>query len=168
MKLQQHNTRIIISGGGTGGHIFPAVAIGNALKRIDVNIELLFVGAEGEMEMEKVPAAGFDIVPGIHPIVPIMLYDATLAQEFSEKLLEEGIYVIGFFYPVVPKDQARIRVQISAAHSRKNLDKAIAAFTKIGITAVSPTLCWLVGSSSSHILKPSLISLCLSIAALTS
>jgi UDP-N-acetylglucosamine--N-acetylmuramyl-(pentapeptide) pyrophosphoryl-undecaprenol N-acetylglucosamine transferase len=62
MKLQQHNTRIIISGGGTGGHIFPAVAIGNALKKIDANIELLFVGAEGKMEMEKVPAAGFDIV----------------------------------------------------------------------------------------------------------
>lgn len=81
---------------------------------------------------EQMTAAGFDIIPGIHPIVPIMLYDAKLAQEFATKLLEEGIYVIGFFYPVVPKDKARIRVQISAGHEREHLDKAIAAFTKIG------------------------------------
>ena len=80
----------------------------------------------------KMTAAGFDIKQGIHPIVPVMLYDAKLAQEMSEKLLTEGIYVIGFFFPVVAKGQARIRVQISAAHSRKNLEKAIAAFTKIG------------------------------------
>jgi len=77
-------------------------------------------------------AAGFDIKPGEHPIVPIMLYDAPLAQKFAERLLEEGIYVIGFFYPVVPKGQARIRVQISAAHEREHLDRAIAAFTTVG------------------------------------
>lgn len=81
---------------------------------------------------EQMTAAGFDIKPGTHPIVPIMLYDAVLAQKMAAQLLEEGIYVIGFFYPVVPKGQARIRVQISAAHSREQLDKAIAAFTKIG------------------------------------
>lgn len=81
---------------------------------------------------EKMTAAGFDIKPGTHPIVPIMLYDAVLAQKMSAALLEEGIYVIGFFYPVVPKGQARIRVQISAGHSREQLEKAIAAFTKIG------------------------------------
>jgi len=76
--------------------------------------------------------AGFDIKPGVHPITPIMLYDAKLAQTFAEKLLVEGIYVIGFFYPVVPKEQARIRVQISAGHERHHLDKAIAAFIKVG------------------------------------
>lgn len=81
---------------------------------------------------EKMTRAGFDIRPGIHPICPIMLYDAPLAQQFAEELLKEGIYVIGFFYPVVPKDQARIRVQLSAAHEKHHLDKAIAAFTKVG------------------------------------
>ena len=81
---------------------------------------------------EKMTAAGFDIRPGEHPIVPIMLYDAVLAQQFAEKLLAQGIYVIGFFYPVVAKGQARIRVQLSAAHSRAHLDRAIAAFTTIG------------------------------------
>ena len=81
---------------------------------------------------EKITAAGFDIKPGEHPIVPIMLYEAKLAQDFAAKLLEEGIYVIGFFYPVVAKGNARIRVQLSAAHERTHLDKAIAAFTKIG------------------------------------
>jgi len=81
---------------------------------------------------EKMTAAGFDIKPGIHPIVPIMLYDAVLAQNFAAKLLDEGIYVIGFFFPVVAKGQARIRVQLSAAHEQKHLDKAIEAFTKIG------------------------------------
>ena len=80
----------------------------------------------------KMTAAGFDIKPGDHPIVPIMLYDAVLAQDFAAKLLEEGIYVIGFFFPVVAKGQARIRVQISAAHKKKDLNKAIKAFTKIG------------------------------------
>ncbi|MFT5480255.1 MAG: glycine C-acetyltransferase, partial [Bacteroidia bacterium] len=76
--------------------------------------------------------AGFDIKPGVHPIVPIMLYDAKLSQTFAAKLLEEGIYVIGFYFPVVPKDQARIRVQISAGHERHHLEKAVQAFTKIG------------------------------------
>jgi glycine C-acetyltransferase len=80
---------------------------------------------------EKMTAAGFDIKPGEHPIVPIMLYDAVVAQNFASKLLEEGIYVIGFFYPVVAKGQARIRVQLSAAHTQAHLDKAIAAFTKV-------------------------------------
>lgn len=81
---------------------------------------------------EKMTSAGFDIKPGDHPIVPVMLYDAVLSQKMADKLLQEGIYVIGFFYPVVPKGQARIRVQISAAHEQKHLDKAIQAFTKIG------------------------------------
>lgn len=81
---------------------------------------------------EKIQAAGFDIKPGIHPIVPIMLYDAVLAQKMAARMLEEGIYVIGFFYPVVAKGNARIRVQISAAHEREDLDLAIAAFTKVG------------------------------------
>ena len=81
---------------------------------------------------DKMTAAGFAITPGDHPIVPIMLYDAVLAQKMSARLLEEGIYVIGFFYPVVPKGEARIRVQISAVHEKEHLDKAIAAFTKIG------------------------------------
>ena len=80
----------------------------------------------------KMTKAGFDIKPGDHPIVPIMLYDAVLAQNFAAKLLEEGIYVIGFFFPVVAKGQARIRVQLSAAHKQKHLDKAIEAFTKVG------------------------------------
>ncbi len=81
---------------------------------------------------EKMGAAGFDLKPGVHPIVPVMLYDAPLAQQFAAQLLEEGIYAIGFFFPVVPKGQARIRTQISAAHTREQLDRAIAAFTKIG------------------------------------
>jgi glycine C-acetyltransferase len=76
--------------------------------------------------------AGFDIITGDHPIVPIMLYDAPLAQQFARELLEEEIYVIGFFYPVVPQGKARIRVQLSAAHEQEHLDKAVAAFTKIG------------------------------------
>lgn len=80
----------------------------------------------------KMTAAGFDIKPGDHPIVPIMLYDAVVAQNFAAKLLSEGIYVIGFFFPVVAKGQARIRVQLSAAHDQQHLDKAIAAFTKVG------------------------------------
>ena len=80
----------------------------------------------------KMTEAGFDIKPGDHPIVPIMLYDAVLAQTMAAKLLEEGIYVIGFFFPVVAKGLARIRVQLSAAHNVAHLDKAIAAFTKVG------------------------------------
>lgn len=82
---------------------------------------------------EKMTAAGFDIKPGTHPIVPVMLYDAKLAQEFAAKMLEEGIYVIGFYFPVVPREQARIRVQLSAAHEQRHLDKAITAFKKVGM-----------------------------------
>ena len=81
---------------------------------------------------KKMTEAGFDIKPGIHPIVPVMLYDAKLAQEFAANMLKEGIYVIGFYYPVVPQGKARIRVQISAAHTMQHLDKAITAFTKVG------------------------------------
>lgn len=81
---------------------------------------------------KEMTQAGFDIKPGVHPIVPIMLYDAPLAQKFAEKLLDKGIYVIGFFYPVVAKGQARIRVQISAAHEQHHLDKAIAGFVSVG------------------------------------
>jgi len=81
---------------------------------------------------QKMTAAGFDIKPGSHPIVPVMLYDAKTAQTFAEKLLEKGIYVIGFFYPVVPKGEARIRVQISAVHEREHLDAAVEAFTQVG------------------------------------
>jgi len=81
---------------------------------------------------ERIKAAGFDIKPGDSPIVPIMLYDAALSQEFANRLLKEGVYAIGFFYPVVAKGQARIRTQISAAHSKADLDKAIAAFIKVG------------------------------------
>ena len=81
---------------------------------------------------QKITEAGFDIKAGEHPIVPIMLYDAVVAQNFAAKLLDEGIYVIGFFFPVVPRGQARIRVQLSAAHDQHHLDKAISAFTKVG------------------------------------
>ena len=81
---------------------------------------------------EKMAAAGFELKPGSHPIVPVMLHDAPLAQEFAKRLLDEGIYAVGFFFPVVPQGQARIRTQMSAAHSREHLDRAIAAFTKVG------------------------------------
>ena len=81
---------------------------------------------------DAMTAAGFDIKPGVHPIVPIMLYEAPLAQQMADRLLEEGIYVIGFFFPVVAKGKARIRVQLSAAHTRAHLEKAVAAFTKVG------------------------------------
>lgn len=81
---------------------------------------------------QKMTEAGFDIKPGVHPIVPVMLYDAKLSQQFAARMLEEGIYVIGFYYPVVPQGKARIRVQISAGHEQEHLDKAIAAFTKVG------------------------------------
>lgn len=81
---------------------------------------------------EEITRAGFEIKPGEHPIVPVMLYEAGLAQDFAERLLQKGIYVIGFFFPVVPKGQARIRVQISAAHEKSHLDSAIQAFSEIG------------------------------------
>ena len=88
--------------------------------------------ANTEYFRKKITDAGFDIKPGVHPIVPIMLYDAVLAQTMAADLLDEGIYVIGFFFPVVPKGEARIRVQISAGMEKKHLDQAIAAFTKVG------------------------------------
>ena len=81
---------------------------------------------------EGMTKAGFDIKEGVHPIVPVMLYDAPLSQEFAARLLDEGIYVIGFFFPVVPRDEARIRVQVSAAHTKDHLDRAIEAFTRVG------------------------------------
>ncbi|WP_395771663.1 glycine C-acetyltransferase [Arenimonas sp.] len=81
---------------------------------------------------EEMTKAGFTIKPGTHPIVPVMLFDAVLAQEFARRLLDEGIYAVGFFFPVVAKGQARIRTQMSAAHSREHLERAIAAFTKVG------------------------------------
>lgn len=81
---------------------------------------------------DAMEAKGFDLKPGEHPIVPVMLYDASLSQQFANELLSEGIYVIGFFYPVVPKEQARIRVQLSAGHTKEHLDRAIDAFAKVG------------------------------------
>jgi len=81
---------------------------------------------------QRMSQAGFDIKPGDHPIVPIMLYDAVLAHRFADRMLQEGIYVVGFSYPVVPRGQARIRVQISAAHTREHLDRAVEAFVKVG------------------------------------
>jgi len=81
---------------------------------------------------KRMADAGFDIKPGTHPIAPVMLYDARLAQQFAKDLLDEGIYVIGFFFPVVPQGQARIRTQMSAAHTREHIDRAVAAFTKVG------------------------------------
>ncbi len=115
--------------------VAPAI-VGATLKALDI----LTSSTELRDKLEQNTAyfrkhmgeVGFDIVPGVHPIVPIMLYDAKLAQTFSEKLLAEGIYVIGFFYPVVPKGQARIRVQISASHTKEHLNRAITAFIKVG------------------------------------
>nr|WP_320131153.1 glycine C-acetyltransferase [uncultured Holophaga sp.] len=90
------------------------------------------VKANGRYFRTAMVAAGFEIPPGEHPIVPVMLHDAPLAQEFARRLLDEGVYVIGFFYPVVPKGKARIRTQMCAAHTREDLDRAIAAFVKVG------------------------------------
>ena len=81
---------------------------------------------------QKMTDAGFDIKPGTHAIVPIMLYDAFLSQKMAEELLKKGIYVIGFYFPVVPRGEARIRVQISAGHEREHLNRAIEAFTEVG------------------------------------
>jgi glycine C-acetyltransferase len=82
--------------------------------------------------MEKMSEVGFDLKPTKSAICAVMLYDAKLSQDMASRLLDEGIYVIGFYYPVVPKEQARIRVQLSAAHKKEHLDKAIEAFTKVG------------------------------------
>ena len=103
------------------------------LERLDETTELRDRLAENTAYFrDAMTAAGFDIRPGVHPIVPIMLYDARVAQGMAADLLAEGIYVIGFFYPVVPQGQARIRVQISAAHEHAHLDRAIEAFTRVG------------------------------------
>lgn len=115
--------------------VAPAI-VGASLKVLD----LLTSSTELRDKLERntqyfrraITAAGFDILPGEHPIVPIMLYDAPLAQEFAARLLDEGIYVVGFFFPVVPRGRARIRVQISAAHEQEHLEKAVEAFTKVG------------------------------------
>ncbi len=77
-------------------------------------------------------AAGFDLLPGDHPIIPVMIYDAALAGKFADEMLKRGVYVVGFSFPVVPQGKARIRTQMSAAHSKEHLDKAIAAFTEVG------------------------------------
>jgi glycine C-acetyltransferase len=104
--------------------VFDLLSSTTALRdKLDANIRQFKAG---------IKAAGFDIKDGDSAIVPVMLYDAKLAQQFAEALLAEGIYVIGFFYPVVPKNQARIRVQLSAAHEPQHIDQAIAAFTKVG------------------------------------
>ena len=110
--------------------------VGAALKVLDMlseNTELRDkVMENADYFRTEMKAKGFDIPDGDAAIVPVMLYDAKLAQNFAEKMMENGVYVIGFFYPVVPKGKARIRVQLSAGHSRMHLDKAIAAFTKVG------------------------------------
>ncbi len=112
------------------------VVIAAAIKAVDLLISSTRLRDKLENNTqyfrEKMTATGFDIKEGSHPIVPIMLYNAKLAQDMARDLYAEGIYVIGFSYPVVPKGQARIRVQISAAHNKSHLDKAITAFTKIG------------------------------------
>ena len=103
-------------------------------------IDLLSASTERRDHLERVTerfrqgmeSAGFDLLPGAHPIVPVMLGDAALASRMADDLLDEGIYVIGFSFPVVPRGEARIRVQISAAHSTEEVDRAIAAFTKVG------------------------------------
>ena len=104
-----------------------------AFKMIDESTELLdTIKGNTRHFRQKMTDAGFAIRPGTHPIVPIMLGDAALASNMADRMLQEGIYVIGFSYPVVPKGAARIRVQISAAHSRAHLDRAIDAFTRVG------------------------------------
>ncbi len=113
----------------------PAV-VGATLKALDLLTESTELRDKLEWNTryfrEHMTKAGFDIIPGEHPIVPIMIYDAQVSQVFADELLKEGIYVIGFFYPVVPRGQARIRVQLSAQHEKEHLDKAITAFIKIG------------------------------------
>ncbi len=112
--------------------------VGASIKVLDILTESTHLRDKLERNTQyfrkAMTEAGFDIIPGEHAIVPIMLYDAKLSQEFANRLLDEGIYVIGFFYPVVPKEQARIRVQLSAGHEQEHLEKAVAAFTKVGKT----------------------------------
>jgi len=115
--------------------VAPAV-VGATLKALDLLTQSTELRDKLEWNTryfrEHMTKAGFDIIPGEHPIVPIMIYDAQVSQIFADELLKEGIYVIGFFYPVVPKGQARIRVQLSAQHEKEHLDKAITAFIKVG------------------------------------
>lgn len=128
--LRQHSRPYLFS-----NTLAPAI-VGATLKVFDIIAEDTSLRDKLERNTtffrKEMTKAGFDIIPGIHPIVPIMLYDANLAQTFAKMLLEEGIYVIGFFYPVVPKEKARIRVQLSAAHEQEHLQKAIDAFVKVG------------------------------------
>ncbi len=110
--------------------------VGASLTAIDLAIEgddlRRQIFANAKQFRDGMIAAGFDIPEGEHPIIPVMLGDAKIAQQMAEKLLDEGIYVIGFFFPVVPKGKARIRTQMSAAHTSAHIDRAIAAFTKVG------------------------------------
>ena len=129
-KLRQHSRPYLFS-----NTVPPAIAA-SAAKVLEILGETTELRDKLENNTkyfrEKMTEAGFDIRPGVHPIIPIMLYNAKLAQDVARDLLDEGIYVIGFFFPVVPKGEARIRVQISAAHGKNHLDKALDAFTKIG------------------------------------
>lgn len=105
----------------------------SVLDRLSSNTDLRDKLAENTMQFRtQMTEAGFDILEGTHPIVPIMLYDANVAQDFASRLLDEGIYVIGFFFPVVPRGEARIRVQLSAAHEQEHIDRAVKAFVKVG------------------------------------
>ncbi len=112
------------------------VIVGTSLKVLDMlsnsNDAISAIQENTKYFREKMAAAGFELSGKDHPIVPVMLYDATVAKTMADKLLEEGIYVIGFSFPVVPKEKARIRVQLSAAHTREQLDQCIDAFVKIG------------------------------------
>jgi glycine C-acetyltransferase len=114
----------------------PPMVVGAAIAVFDLLSETTELRDRLEQNMryfrQRMSQAGFDIKPGDHPIVPIMLYDAVLAHRFADRMLQEGIYVVGFSYPVVPRGQARIRVQISAAHTREHLDRAVEAFVKVG------------------------------------
>ncbi|MEM6297598.1 MAG: glycine C-acetyltransferase [Bacteroidota bacterium] len=129
-KLRQHSRPYLFS-----NTLAPAI-VGASIKVLELLSETTELRDRLEENTtyfrQKMTEAGFDILPGTHAITPVMLYDAPLSQKFADRLLEEGIYVIGFYYPVVPKGKARIRVQLSAAHTREHLDKAIAAFTKVG------------------------------------
>jgi len=118
---------------GTGPFVGTSLLAGAALA-VGVNVLLLVSVSRlrGVSLRERMTAAGFDIRPGQHPIVPVMLYEEALAHDMAEALLDEGIYVVGFSYPVVPKGAARIRVQISAAHTDEQIDRAVEAFTRVG------------------------------------
>ncbi len=128
--LRQHSRPYLFS-----NTLAPAI-VGATLKVLEMLTDSTHLRDKLEANTQQfrneMTAAGFDIVPGDHPIVPIMLYEAPLAQEFAKRLLDEGIYVIGFFFPVVPKGKARIRVQLSAAHEPHHIQQAVQAFVKVG------------------------------------